>query len=76
MRTTVDLPADLHARASSIARDRRQSLSATLAELVRRGLGGPVDGGDMAITHRDGFPVLRTGRPITMEDVRSLDDDE
>lgn len=75
MRTTVDLPEDLHRRARSIARDRGQSLSATVADLVRRGLGERVAVDDMRITYRDGFPVLRTGQPITVDDVRSLDDE-
>lgn len=75
MRTTVDLPGDLHRRASSLARDRRQSLSSTLADLVRRGLGDPVEQGGLVITYRSGWPVIHTGRVITTEDVRSLDDE-
>ena len=39
MRTTVGLPADLHAQVVAIARDTHRTLSETVALLVRRGLG-------------------------------------
>jgi hypothetical protein len=75
MRTTVDLPADLHALARRVARDRGVTLSEAVADLMRRGIGGghPVDVGTSATT---GLPVVRVGRRVTEEDVRSLDDDE
>lgn len=38
MRTTIDLPDDLHAQATAIAMDTRQSLSQAVAGLIRRGL--------------------------------------
>ncbi len=77
MRTTVDLPADLHRRAAALARDRAQSLSRTLAELIRLALDGR-SGGDVAIEidRHTGFPIVRVGRPITTDDVRALDDVE
>lgn len=77
MRTTVDLPDSVHKRAAALARDRAQSLSRTLAELIT----GALDGGPHAqppVTNTDprsGFPIVRVGRPITTEDVRSLDDE-
>lgn len=77
MRTTVDLPEHLHRRASALARDRAQSLSRTLAELVAVAL----DGGQatpppvVEIDHDGRFPIVRVGRPITTDDVRSLDDE-
>jgi len=37
MRTTVDLPEDLHAAAVAIARDTHRTLSETIANLMRRG---------------------------------------
>jgi hypothetical protein len=44
MRTTIDLPDDLHRQAMSIARDTSRSLSETVADLMRaarvRVLGG------------------------------------
>lgn len=75
MRTTIDLPPDLHDAARAIARDRGTTLSATVAELLRRGLGQPskVEFGRSEVT---GLPTFSVGWPITDEDVRSLDDDE
>ncbi|MGH8921702.1 MAG: antitoxin [Actinomycetes bacterium] len=75
MRTTIDLPDDLHAQAVAIARDTHQSLSKTVAGLIRRGLssGGP---GEIARSARTGLPVAHLGRIITTEDVRRLEDDD
>ncbi len=75
MRITIDLPDDLYRIARSIARDTSRSLSATVADLIRRGLAGP---GPQTITHseRIGLPVVRLGRPITSDDVRALEDEE
>jgi hypothetical protein len=39
LRTTIDLPDDLHQIAMSIARDKSQTLSETVAELIRAGPG-------------------------------------
>lgn len=74
MRTTVDLPADVHAATRSIARDRGITMSEAIAELIRRGLGqsGPVAFGR---SERTGLPVARVGRTVTLDDVRSLEDD-
>jgi hypothetical protein len=73
MRTTVDLPADLHAQVVAIARDTHRTLSDTLAMLVRRGL---VDNRAVEVTHNaaTGLPVVRLGRIITTEDARPLED--
>ena len=75
MRTTIDLPDDLHAQASAIARDTHQSLSQTVAALIRRGLstGNP---GEIVRSARTGLPVAHLGRTITSEDVRRLEDDD
>jgi hypothetical protein len=79
MRTTVDLPPDLHRAALALARDRRQSLSRTIAELMRLGLRGQVENDEVTgeLRYRNGFPTLTggTGQPITAEDVRGLDDE-
>jgi hypothetical protein len=74
MRTTLDIPDDLHAQAVAIARDTHQSLSQTVAGLIRRGLGSG-DPGEIARSARTGLPVVRLGRIITTEDVRRLEDD-
>jgi hypothetical protein len=75
MRTTVDLPDDLHRSMTSAARERGQTLSQVIAEYLRRGMGAgiPVS---IRTDPATGFPVVRTGVPITTEDVRALDDEE
>ncbi|MDN5931718.1 MAG: antitoxin [Pseudonocardia sp.] len=77
MRTTIDLPDDLHRIATSIARDTGQTLSATVTELVRRGLGTGESPIRRYTSPRSGLPVVHLGRgPVTVEDVRALDDEE
>ena len=71
MRTTIDLPADLHAVAREMAHQQRKSLSQVVAELVRLGL-GPVGSVTVPVS---GLPTIRVGRPITAEDVRSVEDE-
>jgi hypothetical protein len=75
MRTTIDLPDDLHRQALSIARDTSRTLSETVADLMRRGLGHgrAVEISQSTVT---GLPVVRLGTPITTDDVRALEDDE
>ena len=74
MRTTIDLPDDLHKQAQAIARDTRRTLSETVADLMRRGLepGGPGPSTDP----RTGLPLVSVGTVVTSEDVRSLEDEE
>jgi hypothetical protein len=74
MRTTVDLPDDVHAVAKRVARDRGVTFSEAVADLIRRGIGqtGAVDTG---LSPTTGLPVVHLGRRVTEEDVRSLDDD-
>lgn len=75
MRTTVDLPDDLHKQAQAIARDSHRTFSATIADLIRRGLDtGRADG--LRTSTVTGLPVVSVGRVITTEDVRSLDDEQ
>ncbi|NIH81346.1 antitoxin [Amycolatopsis viridis] len=75
MRTTIDLPEELHRQALSIARDTSRTLSEIVAELMRRGLGqGKVPG--VTQSPSTGLPVVSLGKVITTEDVRALDDDQ
>jgi predicted transcriptional regulator len=74
MRTTIDLPDDLHRLARAIARDTSRSLSATVADLMRRGLGEGREP-EVARSERTGLPVVRLGKVVTSEDVRALDDE-
>lgn len=75
MRTTVDLPEDLHRIMTALARDRRQSLSQTVADLLRRALQSDGQPTAAAFDAASGLPVVRLGRPITSEDVRTLEDE-
>lgn len=76
MRTTIDLPADLHQQAQAIARDTRRTLSEIVADLMRRGLA--VAGSTTAVSKdpRTGLPVVSIGNIVTSEDVRSMEDAE
>jgi hypothetical protein len=75
MRTTIDLPESLHRQALSIARDTSRTLSETVADLMRRGLGQAREG-EVTRSERTGLPVVSLGTVITSEDVRALEDDE
>lgn len=74
MRTTIDLPDDLHSVAMSIARDTSRSLSEIVADLMRRGLSQrlPQAVSRSAVT---GLPVVHLGTTVTSDDVRALEDD-
>jgi outer membrane lipopolysaccharide assembly protein LptE/RlpB len=74
VRTTIDLPDDLHKQALAIARDTHRTLSQTVADLIRRGLRA----GGIAVISRDprtGLPLVSVGTVVTSEDVRSLEDE-
>lgn len=75
MRTTIDLPDDLHKQALSIARDTHRTLSQTVADLLRRGLGAGSTA-DISVDRRTGLPVISVGVPVTSDDVRSLEDEQ
>lgn len=74
MRTTIDLPEDVHRVAASIARDAGTSLSETVTQLLRAALGtpGPVE---VSTSARTGLRVASLRRVVTSDDVRCLDDD-
>jgi hypothetical protein len=71
VRTTIDLPPDLHRIARKIATESGRSLSAVVSDLVRRGLRPPGD----PVPTRQGFPLLDLPRKVTTEDVRTVDDE-
>ena len=75
MRTTIDLPEDLHQMAGAIARDTSRTLSATVADLMRRGLAGARSGG-VAQSQLTGLLTVKVGTIITSEDVHAVTDDE
>lgn len=81
MRTTVDLPTDLHDAVRSIAAHSRKSMNQTVAELIRRGLAqepaaaGKASRQGLRIDAVTGLPLIRSPRPVSVEDVRALEDD-
>ncbi len=74
MRTTIDLPQDLHEIARSIARDRSQTLSEAVADLLRRGLSRDATL-RVETDPLTGFLVLHGTGPVTSDDVREFEND-
>jgi hypothetical protein len=74
VRTTIDLPDDLHRAARSIAHDEGRTMSEVVALLMRRGL-GQGEGTHIGDDPLTGLPSVRLGTTITSEDVRALDDE-
>lgn len=79
MRTTVDLPDDLHQILKSIARDRGESVSHTISDLLMATIAPQSQGAAQhvgpTVDPATGLAVLSLGRVTTMDDVRSLEDD-
>ena len=75
MRTTIDLPDDLHRAATLIARDRHQTLSRTVESLMRAALADH-DHTTIEIDPESGLPTVRVGRRITAEDVAAIEEDD
>lgn len=82
MRTTIDLPTDLHHVVTSVAAHTRRSMNQTVADLIRRGLAVVPDaqsaaatGPHHSISASTGLPEIRSPRPVTAEDVRALEDE-
>ena len=78
MRTTIDLPDNLHRIAAGLARHTGRSLSQAVAELIQRGLESrPADplAPAYSVHAGTGLPVARSGRAITADDVRSMEDE-
>lgn len=75
MRTTIDLPDDVHRAAVLIARDRHQTLSRTVSELLRVALAGVHRDESVDIDRETGLPLVRLGRRVTAEDVASAQDE-
>ncbi len=80
MRTTVDLPEDLHRIVTSLARHSGRSLGQTVTALLRRGLAAdaPRVADTQAPYHLNpatGLPEVASRQPVTEDDVRALDDE-
>lgn len=70
MRTTVDLPDDVHQLVRQLAHEQNTTISRVLTQLVTHGLVPTAEPGRGA----RGMPTVSVGRVVTAEDVRSLDD--
>jgi len=83
MRTTLDLPEDIHRLVSGLARHTRRSMGQVVAELVRRGLestapAARIGDGQLPpyeLDPRTGLPQVRSRRPVTLDDVQALEDE-
>jgi len=80
MRTTIDIPERDHALFTSLARAQGISVSKLIVELARRGLQPAAAVGESVapryrVDPQTGLGVFRSGRPITIDDVKALDDE-
>lgn len=75
MRTTIDLPPDLHALARELAHQQSKTMSQVITECVQKALGIAAESAPRIDTTSSGWPIVRLGRPVTAEDVRSLEDE-
>lgn len=73
--TTIDLPNEVLAAAVALAQRRHESLSETIAELIRRETRTD-DSAPASVKLLDGFPTLAIGRPISADEVRELTDED
>jgi hypothetical protein len=76
MRTTIDLPPELHEQAKAIARDKSWTLSEAVAWLMRRGLGEAKAEPELVRDELTGILTLRVGRVITAEEIKRFLEDE
>ena len=72
MRTTADLPEDVHRAVARLARDCHQSLSRTVADLVRTGHSRRAASALVEVDPDTGFGLYRVGRPVTAADVAAV----
>jgi hypothetical protein len=75
MRTTLIIDDDLLLAAKSLARERSVSVGRVLSDWARRGLSS---GRQTSRRIQDGFPVFNVSDnapPLTLEDVRRLEDE-
>jgi hypothetical protein len=80
MRTTLDIPEREHALYTSLARAQRTSLSKLLLALAKRGLESASQVAEATPAYRidpqTGLGVFRSGRPVTIDDVKAFEDDD
>lgn len=80
MRTTIDIPEREHELFVSLAHSQRISLSKLVVELALRGLKAPPRVAEepekYPIDPRTGFRVFKSGRPITLEDIKAAEEED
>jgi hypothetical protein len=80
MRTTIDIPEREHALYTSLAREQRTSLSKLLLNLAERGLSSAHCVAETMpayqVDPQTGLGVFRSGKPVTLEDVKAFEDDD
>jgi hypothetical protein len=80
MRTTLDIPEREHALFTHLAREKRTSFSKLVVELALRGLKAPAsvveEPAKYEIDPETGLAVFSSGHPVTLEDVKALEDEE
>lgn len=79
MRTTLDIPEREHALFTALAREKRTSFSKLVVDLALRGLKTPSVADAPAtyvVDKATGLPVFHSGHPVTLEDVKALEDEE
>lgn len=77
MRTTITLDDGLHRRLAAAAADMHTTMNQLVNDLLEQAMG--TTAGGVRYVGRDeatGFPLFDTAGTITIEDVRSLEDDE
>ncbi len=79
MRTTIDIPEREHAMFMGLARARQTTLGKLLVELAQRGLKASARGmsskGAYNINPETGLPLFRSGKPVTLDEVKALEDE-
>lgn len=58
-----------------IARDRQQTLSRTVSDLLRRALAGDHADSTLELDQETGLPLVHLGRRVTREDVLFVQDE-
>lgn len=76
VRTTVDLPPEATERIKRIARERGQSLSATIVELTIRGLASLGEPAMIRMDPISGLPTLTLDRRVLADEVAEVLDEE
>jgi len=80
VRTTIDIPEREHALFSALAHDHGTSLSKLVVDLALRGLKSQSAVAEAAARYEvdaeTGLPVFHSGRTVTIEDVKALEDEE